>query len=114
MRKKIHRLPALCTVTACAIGCLCAQTSAQAQETPTGLDGLVRAAVDRQPLAGARVSVVNSNTYVITEGDGSFRLQFADGEDRIRIERLGYAPIEMVISEISMADRLVIDLEESA
>ncbi len=114
MRSRINRLPALCTATACVVGCLCAQTSAQAQEAPSGLDGLVRAAVDRQPLAGARVSVVNSNTYVITEGDGSFRLQLDDGEDMIRVERLGYAPTEVVISDISMTDRLVIDLEESA
>tara|TARA_Y100000996_G_scaffold414487_1_gene405518 strand:+ start:1453 stop:3447 length:1995 start_codon:yes stop_codon:yes gene_type:complete len=32
----------------------------------------------------------------------------------IRVERLGYAPTEVVISDISMTDRLVIDLEESA
>ena len=119
MRIRLNRLPALCTATACAVGCLCAQSSAQGQEAPTGLDGLVRAAVDRRPLAGARVSVVNSNTYVITDGDGSFRLQLADGEDMIRVERLGYAPTELVISEmmrigLSMTDGLVIDLEESA
>lgn len=88
-----------------------------AQAHPGEIQGFVQAEQSGQMLAGARVMILGSSQFVITSSDGSFHLRVSDGEFTVRVERLGYAAKDTLISADiprSEEDPLVIKLQESA
>lgn len=109
-------LPSQITIRAiaCLLAFALAPLTSAGQERPGGIEGIVRARESGEPLAGARVTVIGTGRFAITHGDGSFRLQVPDGEYTLRVERLGYAPIEMTSTVPTDNPLVVIELEESA
>jgi len=84
------------------------------QEHPGEIEGFVRAQQSGQLLAGARVMIIGTPQFVITSSDGSFHLRVSGGQYTVRVERLGYAPLEKTITVGAQENPLVIELQESA
>ena len=58
--------------------------------------------------------IIGTPQFVITSSDGSFHLRVSGGQYTVRVERLGYAPLEKTITVGAQENPLVIELQESA
>ena len=71
-----------------------ASSSAAQQRTITGL---VTGEATGEPVLGAQVTVVGTNTSGLTNADGRFSIQVPSGEVRLRVDIIGFRRVDVVV-----------------
>ena len=82
----------------------CMPALSSAQQTKVVIRGVVTAAIDKLPLPGANVLLVNKDGRVVgnavTDMDGNFTLDGVKNGDVIQISFIGYSTMELSLIHI--------------
>lgn len=70
------------------------------------LNGVVVDAVDAQPIPNATIQEVGGARPVVVNFDGEFQIQLTSIPTTIRVEALGYSPIEQRVTDVSSSLRI--------
>ncbi|HWU86256.1 MAG TPA: TonB-dependent receptor [Kofleriaceae bacterium] len=100
MRVESSRRSRSLGVALVALGLLCIAGPALAQGPSTTLRGVVTAETDRAPQAGATVSIAAIGAIVFTDEKGRYTLAVPPGIHVVRVEAVGYVPLEKTVTVV--------------